>query len=82
MAFTDLPHPEERSQSASRRTHTGLQREDRPNHLLRGFYHPTLGIDVGGGRRVAIATVEDIIADRMGQYASTPNHAPDISARR
>lgn len=78
----------------------GFRREDRPNHLLRGLYHPKLGIDVevvsgllfdgagdktkirlvdvGDGSHVAVAALEDIIADRMGQYASTPNHAPDM----
>ena len=27
---------------------------------------------------MAIAPLEDMIADRMGQYASTPNRAPDM----
>ena len=33
---------------------------------------------VGDGNRVAIAPLEDMIADRMGQHTSTPSRAPDM----
>lgn len=70
----------------------GFKREDRPGHLLKGWYHPelTMGVEVVSGslfdgqsdvrrvqlvdiiegKAVAVAPVEDLIADRMGQHAS------------
>jgi hypothetical protein len=30
------------------------------------------------GKAVAIAPIEDLIADRLGQYVSTENRAPDM----
>jgi hypothetical protein len=73
----------------------GFRREDRPEHLLGGYYHPDLAIAVEiVGRSlfdgnadtsrvavvqitqasgVAMVCVEDLIADRMGQFASTPD---------
>jgi hypothetical protein len=78
----------------------GFRRENRAGRLLRGLYHPELGLGVevvGGqlfdglsdvrrvqlveiidGKAVAIAPIEDLIADRMGQYLSTPNHVPEM----
>jgi hypothetical protein len=72
----------------------GFRREDRPGHLLRGLYHPSLdiGVEFVSGqlfdghadrdrlRLVAIAPdsqvlvipVEDVIADRLGQFVSHP----------
>jgi hypothetical protein len=38
-------------------------------------------VDVGEGHVVAIAPLEDMIADRMGQYAATTNHPPDMLAQ-
>jgi hypothetical protein len=78
----------------------GFRKEDRPDRLLRGYYHPELviGIEIVGSRlldgnadrsrialvtigpdsRVAIIAVEDIIADRMGQFSSTPVGVPEM----
>jgi hypothetical protein len=78
----------------------GFRREDRPGHLLRGLYHPDLGlgvevvsgslfdgrsdvdrvllVDVAEGKAVAIAPIEDLIADRMGQYVSTASRVPEM----
>jgi hypothetical protein len=72
----------------------GFQREDRPGHLMRGLYHPTLDLGVefvsgrlfdgnadperlrlvtiGPGSQVLVIPVEDVIADRLGQYAANP----------
>lgn len=78
----------------------GFRREDRSERLLRGLYHPELGLGVevvsgqlldgrSDARRVqlveivdqkavAIAPVEDMIADRLGQYVSTQNRPPEM----
>jgi hypothetical protein len=72
----------------------GFRREDRPGHLMRGLYHPTLDLGVefvsgrlfdgnadperlrliaiGPGSQVLVIPVEDVIADRLGQYTANP----------
>jgi hypothetical protein len=78
----------------------GFKREDRAGRLLRGLYHPELGlgaeivskplfdglsdvhrvqlVEIVDGKAVAIAPIEDLIADRMGQYLSTSNRVPEM----
>ncbi len=77
----------------------GFRKEDRPGHLLRGLYHPTLRIGVEivsgslfdgrtdrtrllmvdiDGHTLALPPVEDLIADRMGQYASDERGRSDM----
>lgn len=78
----------------------GFRREDRRGHLLRGLYHPTLGIGVecvsgalfdghvdrrllrmirvDEGSIVLVIPVEDVIADRLGQYCSNRKASTDL----
>lgn len=66
----------------------GFKREDRPGRLLVGYYHPdlVLGVQVVSGRlfdgrtdrsKLRVVPVEDLIADRLAQYAAVS--PPDTS---
>lgn len=73
----------------------GFQREDRPGHLLIGFYHPDhpgygfqqvsgplfdgqsdqtrlFRMAVTAPGEITLPSIEDMIADRLGQYAAAP----------
>jgi hypothetical protein len=73
----------------------GFRREDRDGHLLRGLYHPELGIGIEvvsgvlfdgladrarirlvetAGGNIRVIPPEDVIADRLGQYAADRQH--------
>jgi hypothetical protein len=44
----------------------------------RSDLHRVQLVEIVDGKAVAIAAVEDLIADRMGQYASTRNRVPEM----
>src|SRR6185437_16778188 len=72
MAVTDLPHPEERSQSASRRTHT-VDPVQSNGHSDDPFFR--IGLALGDARPAEAGEIDGFVApveDQLGKRPPAP----------